>query len=191
MANPDIDDLIARIRNQEDTVNAPAWQSAETCGAPAVRPLTDLLSDPDVETARRAKRALYRIVRHAGRPGSEGEAKAVEDALVAGLNSRESHVRRELIWMLSELATSSAVAPLAALLADAEVREDARCALTRIPGDKATEALRAALETAPVDFRPALAESLRQRGEKVRGYPSCKLVPNAQTTVTPLLPREN
>jgi hypothetical protein len=184
-------DLIARIRSSEDAVSAAAWQSAEVCGSAAVGPLAELLNDPDAEIARRGKRALYRIVRHAGRPGARGEAKAVERELIAALKHGGADRRRELLRMLSGIGGSSAVGPIAALLSDAEVREDARCALTRIPGRKATAALRAALKQAPANFRPALAESLRQRGQNVEGYPSQKLVPVAQTTVRPLPPRQD
>jgi hypothetical protein len=74
---------------------------------------------------------------------------------------------------------------MAALLTEKELREDARCALTRHPAPSAVAALNSALVTAPEDFKYALAESLRQRGEKVEGYPSRKLVPMAQTTVAP------
>ena len=49
----------------------------------------------------------------------------------------------------------------------------------------AVGALKSAFFAAPEDFKYALAESLRQRGEKVAGYPSRKLVPTAQTSVTP------
>ena len=92
-------------------------------------------------------------------------------------------VRREAAWMLSEIGDSHAVEPLAALLAEAEVREDARCALERIPSSRAVRALAEALQTAPEDFRPALANSLRVRGRKVEGCPNQKLVPTKQTTV--------
>jgi hypothetical protein len=73
---------------------------------------------------------------------------------------------------------------MAALLLDPEVREDARCALMRLPGRKATASLRSAFAAAPEEFKFALAESLRQRGEKVKGYPSQKLVPTRPTAVT-------
>jgi hypothetical protein len=44
-------------------------------------------------------------------------------------------------------------------------------------------ALKSAFATASGDFKYALAESLRQRGAAVEGYPSRKLVPTAQTNV--------
>jgi HEAT repeat protein len=101
----------------------------------------------------------------------------VEQELLAVLAGGTPSMRREIIWMLSEIGDDAAITPLAALLADPQLREDARCALTRLPGRRATSALKAALAEAPEDFRFALADSLRARGEKVSGHPSRKLVP--------------
>ena len=76
--------------------------------------------------------------------------------------------------------------PMAALLADEEAREDARAALMRLPGNRATAALRAAFRAAPEPFKYALADALRKRGAQVEGYPSQKLAPSRQTTVKPV-----
>jgi HEAT repeat protein len=126
---------------------------------------------------------LYKIVRHAGRPGAKKETKAVEKELIPLLKSDAVTIRREVLWMLSEIGDDDAIAPMAALLTDKEVREDARCALMRLPGRKATAVLKSAFSSAPEEFKSALAESLRKRGEKVSGYPSQKLVPKRSTTV--------
>jgi HEAT repeat protein len=170
-------DLVARIRSTDDKVRGPAWQAAGPAGAPAVKPLAAVMTDADFEISRSARRALYKIVRHAGRPGAEKEAQAVEKELIPLLQNSAVTVRREVLWMLSEIGGDDAVAPMAALLTDKEVREDARCALMRLPGTKATAALKSAFGSAPEEFKFALAESLRVRGEKVSGYPSQKLVP--------------
>ena len=144
------------------------------------------MADGDFELARKAKRALYRVVRQAGHPAAARERRAVERELILLLGASLSRVRREVVWMLSEIGSTRAIRPIAALLADKELREDARCALTRHPGPGAVTALKSAFAAAPEDFKYALAESLRQRGEKVEGYPSRKLVPTAQTIVAPL-----
>ena len=178
-----VEDLISRIKSADDKVRGPAWQGAGPAGAPAVQPLGALLTDPNFEVARSAKRALYQIIRHASRPGAATEASAVERELLALLENKAAFVRREAVWMLSEIAGEAAIGPIAALLTDKDAREDARCALLRFPGAGATAALQAAFATAPEDFKPALAESLRQRGQKVEGYPSQRRVPTKPTTV--------
>jgi HEAT repeat protein len=182
-SDADIQGLIDRIKNTDDATSCAAWQSAGTYGAAAVKPLAALMAEGNFELARKGKRALYLIVRHASRPGAGEECQGVERELIVVLGSGPSRVRREVVWMLSEIGSAGAVEPMAALLADQELREDARCALTRLPAPGAVTALKAAFATAPEDFKYALAESLRQRGEKVEGYPSRKLVPTKQTTL--------
>jgi len=182
-----VSELIVRIKDKDDKVRGAAWQNAGKFGPPAVTPLAEIMSDPDIEVARAAKRALWKIVRHAGRPGAAKEAKAVIAQLTPLLSTAVTPVRREVLWMLSEIGGSEAVAPVAALLSDKELRQDARCTLQRIPGDKATTALNKGLSVAPDDFKAAIAVSLRARGEKVAGYPSQKLVPTKQTTIQRLV----
>jgi HEAT repeat protein len=174
---PSASDLVARLRSKDEAVRGDAWQQAGPAGAAAIPLVATLWTDPDFEVARSAKRAVWNIVRHAGRPGAAKEAKAVEAALVPLTGHVSPAVRREVVWMLSEIGGNEAVEALAILLNDRDVRDDARCALERIPGNQSIKVLRSALKTAPEDFRYALAESLRKRGEKVSGYPSQKLVP--------------
>jgi len=178
-----VDTLVTKIKSTDDAVRGPAWQGAGPIGAPAVAPLAEVMSDPDFEIARCAKRAIEKIVRYAGRPGAGQERQAVQAELVRLLKHASPNVRRHAAWMLSEIGDDAAVDPMAVLLADSAVREDARCALTRLPGPRATNALKKAMESAPEEFKFALAESLRARGEKVSGYPSKKLVPTKQTSV--------
>ena len=177
--------MIERIRSSDETVSGAAWQNAGPYGAADVEPLAALMADEDFELARKAKRALYRVVRYVGTPAAARERKAVERQLILLLNSSPSRIRREVVWMLSEIGSARAVGPMAALLAEDELREDARCALTRHPAPGAVTALKSAFAAATGEFKFALAESLRQRGEKVAGYPSRKLVPTAPTQVKP------
>jgi HEAT repeat protein len=179
-----VDALLAKIRNPDDKIRGPAWQGAGPLGAPAVVPLAAVMTDPDFEVARCARRAIEVIVRHAGRPGAEAERRAVAGELVKLLSSDALAVRRHALWMLSEIGDDEAVPAIARLLRDADAREDARCALDRIPGPPATEALKNAFAASPEDFKYALAHSLRLRGERVDGYPSRKLVPTKKTSVT-------
>jgi hypothetical protein len=185
-----MDDLITRIKSPDEAVSGPAWQGAAACGAAAVQPLGQLMADPEMETARGAKRALFKIVRYAGRPGAESEARAVQTALIPLLRHPKPGVRRDVLWMLSEIGGEGAVAAMAALLSDTEAREDARCALARLPAGAATAALKAAFQAAPEDFRFALADALRRRGVPVEGYRSQKLVPDRQTAVKPFQQKE-
>ncbi len=181
-----VDELIAKIRDRSDTVRTDAWRSAGEVGAPAVEPLAAVMQDESQEVARAAKRGLWQIVRHSGRPGAELERNAVCAALNALLSDQQrDSVRREVLWMLSEIGGDETVTAVASLLGNADLREDARMALERIPGDASLQALQAALESAPQDFKINIAQSLRKRGVEVPGLPCEKLVPTKTTEVEP------
>lgn len=184
--NPDVAALVADIEDEDENVRTRAWLRAGRVGAPAIRAVAALLSDPEREVARAAKRALWRIARHAYRPGAEAERRAVVRELIALLHPRHSTaLRREVLWMLSEIGRDESVDPVARLLEDRELREDARMALDRIPGERSLAALKAALAGAPDDFKPSIAQGLRHRGIRVPGLPCRKLVPTKKTYVVP------
>ena len=179
--------LMSGIRDDDAEVRTKAWQSADKVGAPAVKPLARVMTNKDLEVARAAKRGLWKIVRHVGRPKSGNKKRAVIGKLVELLGDDQPvPVRREVLWMLSEIGDRNAIEPMAALLSNEELREDARMALQRIPTKAALAALRAALKAAPDDFKLNIAQSLRQRGAKVRGLDCVKLIPTKKTNVKPL-----
>jgi hypothetical protein len=132
----------------------------------------------DRAAALTSKRQLWRTVRQAGQPGASKDKSAVVSRLL-GLLAADAPLaaRRELLWMLSEIGGDESVKPIATLLADIELREDARMALERIPGDKSLAALEAGLAAAPSDFKINMAQSLRSRGITVPGHPCQKMVP--------------
>ncbi len=182
-----VDELMAGIRDENDKVRAEAWLGAGEVGAAAVKPLAKVMTDKDFEIARAAKRGLWKVVRHVGRPGAGNERRAVLGELVELLDDEQPvPVRREVLWMLSEIGTRKSIKPIAALLSNRELREDARMVLQRIPSKSAVAALKAGLEDAPEDFKLNIAQSLRQRGVEVSGLPCVKLVPTKRTNVKPL-----
>lgn len=179
-----MDALITRIRQGTDQVRTEAWLSASKIGAPAVKPLAIVMAEQELEAARAAKRGLWKIVRHVGRPGADDEKNAVVAELISLLGKEQPElVRREVLWMLSEIGGEESINPIAALLSNTELREDARMALQRIPGRNSIAALEAALKNAPEDFKLNIAQSLRQRGVKVRGLACVKLVPTKRMKV--------
>ena len=182
-----VKELLAGIKDTDDKVRTQAWLNAGQAGAPAVKALAEVMTDDDLEVARAAKRALWKIVRHAGRPRAVKEKRAVEAELV-GLLGKDQPVlvRREVIWMLSEIGARSSIKTIARLIANKELREDARMALERIPNKQALQALRYRFKKAPGDFKPNMAQSLRKRGVDVEGYPCQKLVPKKKTNLKPL-----
>jgi len=182
-----LDVLLKNIQSTEDPVRAAARDGAGPIGAPAVLPLAKLAADGELEVARAATRAIQNIVYHAGRPGAEGEAQAVAAELVKLLvDPQPLQLRRNVLWMTWQIAGEEAVDPVAALLTNADLREDARMTLERLPGEKATAALQAALAAAAEADRPALAHSLNVRGVATPGVPDLRLKPTKPTSVQPV-----
>lgn len=181
-----VERLIRRLGAGDATGGArPAWQEAGPLGAPAVAPLIGVMGGKDAELARAAKRALWSVVDHAGRPGADEDRERVvaELGLAMGRVGLSISVVRELLWMLGSVGDDRVVPSLAAKLVDRDLREDARCVLQRIPGEAALRALREALDRVPGDFAVAIADALRARGEVVDGRPSRRLVPDRSTGV--------
>lgn len=176
-------DLVAALQSNDAATRGSAWQGAAAYGAAAVTPLGGIVSD-DFEIMRSARRALWVITRHAGRPGAEQEAAAVSKRLCELLASGPTLLRREVLWMLSEIGGDDAIPAIAALLADPVLRGDALCSLMRLPGRKATAALNTAFKTASDDFKYAVADALRKRGESLKSFPSQKLLPVRPTSVS-------
>jgi len=182
-----VGELIKGLQSSDAGVRSAAWEGAGAVGAAGVEPLADVMTAEDMEVARAAKRALWKIVRHAGRPKATREKNAVAEKLAALLAGNVAvSVRREVLWMLSEIGAKQAIDPMAELLLHKELREDARQALERIPIKQSLSALKDGFDKAPEDFKPNLAQSLRKRGAKVKGYPCRKLVPAKATAVKAL-----
>jgi len=182
-----VKELIANIKGKDEKVRGMAWLHADVVGAPAVKPLAVVMADGTQEVSRAAKRGLWKIVRDVGRPGADDAKKAVVGELLGVLgNDRPAAVRREVLWMLSEIGEDESVEPVAALLSNKKLREDVRMTLQRIPGDKSLAALKAGLTAVPDDFKINIAQSLRARGVEVPGYPCQKRVPTKKTEVKPV-----
>lgn len=183
----EIDKLIGKIKTGNDEERGEAWQGAWMYGAPAIKRLVALMTDEDFKVARAARRAVWKIARHSGRPGAENECEATVAALLPLLGGGQAvDVRREVMWMLSEIAGDETVDPVAALLTNNDLREDARMVLQRLPGNKSLRALEAGLSAAPQDFKINIAQSLRARGVRVPGLPCQKMVPSRPTRIKPV-----
>ena len=186
-AAPAVEDLIKQIQGEDEVIRSQAWQHAFIAGPGAIKPLASLMSGTELEVGRAAKRSLWKIVRHTGRPGADDErAHTISELLELLGDDQPREVRAEVIWMLSEIGGDESVEPLATLLSNQELREDARMVLQRIGGAQSLTVLKAALNTAPEDFKPNIAQSLRQRGLQIPGLPCRKLIPVRKTNVQPV-----
>ncbi len=187
MSTLSLDALLKDIQSPDHAVRAAARDTAGPVGAKAMAPLAKLTSHEDIEVQRAALRAMQNIVYYAGRPQAAAEAKSVSAELLILLGEEgPPQLRRDVLWMTWQIAGEDAAQPVAALLSDPEVHEDARMALERLPGEAATAALKAALADASREQQPALAYSLRVRGVETVDVPDIRLLPTKQTSVQPV-----
>lgn len=161
-----VTEFIEKMKSPDADVRYAAWKAAGPVGAPGVVPLGDLAASPDKGIAKSARGALQNIVHYAARPGARAEAHTVSIELlkVAADNDRPRSVRADALHLIGFTADSRTVPGVAHLLSDEQMRDEARLALERIPGSAATGALRQAAQNATNDFRPALQQSLHNRG---------------------------
>jgi len=170
------EDLFTALQSQDPDVRTEAWLSAGMVGAAAIDGLAKLVIEGNLEVGRAAKRALWKIVRTAGAPDGAREKSLVLNQLLKLLDAaKPPSLRREVLWMLSEISSGKAdVDAVAELLSHPDLREDARCALERIPGDRSLAALKEGFARAPKDFKLNIAHSLRARGADVPAAPEKK-----------------
>ncbi len=157
--------LIEEVNSPTVDVRYAAWNNAGAAGAAAVVPLADVMASPQRDVAKAAKESLHRIVHFAARAYGAANARAVAAELekVAAEAQRPRIVRVESLKWLAFVGDNESIPALVKLLGDAVVREDARLALERIPGDASLAALTEAIKTAPADFKPSLQQSLYAR----------------------------
>lgn len=174
-----IKELLEGLKSEEPESRRSAWLKAADAGPEALEPLARLMNSGGLEVSRAAENAMWRIVRDLGAPEVEHSIKrklvTQLEALVT--NRFPEAVRRQALWMFSEIAGATDAEAIAPLLKEPSLREDARCAIQRIPGEQSVQILWAELEEAPGDFKMNIVQSLRARGESVSGHPCQKLVP--------------
>lgn len=185
-----VDSLISKIKNKSDKVRAEGWLSARKVGSAAIKPLAAVATsgDSDLEVARSAKRALWQIVHGYGKIEDKAQRKGILAELQSLLTDEwPDAFRREVLWMLSEIGDDSSVEPIAAILKNRDLLDDARCALQQIPGEASLAALKAALESVPTRFKNNIAHALRIRGveESLEKYPDQNMIPSKPTNVKP------
>lgn len=179
-------DFLLRLQKADENERLKVLDECVNYGASIVKPLAETIEKANFEVARMAKRCLWKIVRYSGKPGNDQTRKAVCEELTDILQDKKSmsvNLKREIIWMLSEVGDDNSIPVISEFLKDRDLRDDARCALQRIPSDKALEAIKKAFQDSNDEFKFALADSLRARGFEIKDPPSRKLIPTKQTNV--------
>lgn len=154
--------FINQIKSTNVDVRFGAARSAWQQGTDNIVPLADLMAADDAGVAKSAKMAAEAIVHRASRPNhADDAAKASAELLkVAADGKRLKRVRGQALEWLGFVATGSNVNDISELLTDADVREEARMALERIPGEESLAALQAAGLEQSVANRKATSKTI-------------------------------
>jgi HEAT repeat protein len=174
MHGEDLAGLLAALSSDDVAERDRAVASLARCDAAAVTPLVDLLAGEDRTAAAGARAAIELLTHNAAAPApgeagsqprSKGDRSRVTQALLVEVenDSRPPDVRRWLLRLVGFTALDGAVAKIASRLDDRDLGDMALHALAQIPGDKAHEALRDALEDGPLEIRASLILALGSR----------------------------
>ena len=162
--HPDSKDILDQLQSPDANTRLNAWKSAGPAGASVVSGLGDLMASPDKSIAKCATGALQTVAHYAARPGAAKEAQAVTTALLKLADStRPRMVRAEALTLVGVVGDAHAVPILTKLLADKDVREEARMALERIPGSASLNALKKAMASAPDEYKGSIQQSIQVR----------------------------
>jgi len=161
----DLEETLKQLKSEDMNDRFTAWEAAGPLGATAVKPLAAISKQDNRTIGKAGKLALQNVVNYAGRPGAEAQAKAVAKELmeVASDHQNPRMVRTDALYFIGTIGGSAEIPGLIKLLEDRVVREDARQALERIPGDESLAALKSAAATVQADFRKNIQQSLHNR----------------------------
>jgi hypothetical protein len=158
----DLDSLVAKLGGDDEIARSEARQYLAREGAAAVPKVLPLLSSPNDQVWNAANNVLTDLANEVSAPGRAKERELVANelmSLVAPSQPADIKIRglRLLTLVMPEGHT---VAPVAALLSDADLKDKARSALQEMATDKSCQALVKALPKADPDFQFALLNSL-------------------------------
>ncbi len=174
------DQFLAGIQSDDEEANYAAWSMADQVDPSVIPALAKLLAAKQPNVRKAAEEALKKIVHsvgktidpsslsaNAGRPDNPGQMdrrQQVVTHLLALLEGKRAEIEMvTALRHLSLIATSDDVEQIAALIHNAQLREEVVFCLERIPGKTSEEALLNALPFAADEFRPRILAALGHR----------------------------
>jgi HEAT repeat protein len=161
---PDAKTFLNRLQSDDAATRFAAWRSAGEAPPSTIPELGKLAASPQPGVSKAAREALSTMVHSVGKdPGVPNRAAVIKGLLEIASPSSALSVRVHALRLLSHIAGEDSVPMIAALLANAELREEAIYAIERIPGAAADRELLKAYESARDDFKPRVLAALGHR----------------------------
>ncbi len=169
LQEPTVGSLLGQIQHGDTSARVTAVKQSLLVGHKAIVSLGEVMCGEDAAAAKTAWEAVKAISYHTSRPGAGAErADAAKRLGDIAASSKPRSVRAKAIALIGAIGAAESVPMLAKLLLDAELREDARMALERIPGKTSEAALKAAQDGAPDEFKAAIELSFRHRRTRLK-----------------------
>ncbi len=155
-------ELVRQLQSDDESQRVGARQMLSREGLPAAKLLMPALRDDRLNVRWTAFNVLRDIAYELSAPGRDAERRELTNDFAAMLNASESvRTQTQILRLISVCAPDDwDVAPVAALLSNAELREEARGALQLIGSASARGGLAHALQSADDRFRVALLDTL-------------------------------
>src|SRR3954453_21369120 len=134
---------LAKIRSDNRDTRFDAWRAAGGESPDNLPELAKLAASSNPSVAKAAREAMTTMTHSVGKLDTDDTRKAVARELTAIGTSRNYalDVRAHALRLLSLVGGADAVTPVAKLLADPDIREEAIFCLERIPGKESENSI--------------------------------------------------
>jgi len=148
--------FIDDVRSSDAEARFAAWRAAGEQDPENIPELAKLANSTDAPVAKAAREAITTMVHSVGKEPSSPKRQAIITQLLSVPNG-------QTLRLLSLIGGDESVAPVAKLLKDPALREEAIFCIERIPGTVSEKTMIAAYAAAPDDFKPRILAALGHR----------------------------
>jgi hypothetical protein len=161
---PESEKLLAGLKSESADERYAAWVAAANADPEVIPEIAKLLEAPTPGVRKAADEALKKIVHSLGKPtGTPRRGRAVLALLALAAPKQPKWTRTVALRHLSLVGGDECIEPVAKMLREPEIQEEAVFCLERIPGAASDQALMAAFADVKADFKPRILAALGHR----------------------------
>ncbi len=158
-------DFLARVGSKERDARFDAWRAAGAESPDNLPELAKLAASENPSVARAGREAMTTMTHSVGKDEASPKRKEVAAQLTA-IGTSDAYtipIRTHALRLLSLVGGPDSGEPVAKLLKNADLREEAIFCLERIPGKESEGAMMTALSQVPPEFRARVMAALGHR----------------------------